>query len=157
MGISDGSSDVCSSDLGAAGRDALRLAMARALLMDAPATRPEIDEAARLVDRRHIEAATALLERNGLSGRDVHVIGYHGQTIAHRPDRGWTWQIGDGQALADALGVAVVDDFRPADVAGGGQGAPPGPLSHPARLGGGSPPALALNPGGVGTTPLLRG
>src|SRR3546814_2851631 len=96
--------------------------MARALLMDAPATRPEIDEAARLVDRRHIEAATALLERNGLSGRDVHVIGYHGQTIAHRPDRGWTWQIGDGQALADALGVAVDDDFRTADVATGGQG-----------------------------------
>src|SRR3546814_19850426 len=42
--------------------------------------------------RRHTEAATALLERNGLSVRDVHVIGYHGQTIAHRPDRGWTWQ-----------------------------------------------------------------
>src|SRR3546814_2321619 len=62
--------DFLSLPYGAAGRDALRLAMARALLMDAPATRPEIDEAARLVDRRHIEAATALLERNGLSGRE---------------------------------------------------------------------------------------
>src|SRR3546814_15237819 len=110
--------DFLSLPYGAAGRDALRLAMARALLMDAPATRPEIDEAARLVDRRHIEAATALLERNGLSGRNVHVIGYHGQTIAHRPDRGWTWQIGDGQALADALGVAVVGGFRPAGDSG---------------------------------------
>src|SRR3546814_2163109 len=83
-----------------------------------------------------------LLERNGLSGRDVHVIGYHGQTIAHRPDRGWTWQIGDGQALADALGVAVVDDFRTADVAAGGQGAPLVPVYHAARLGGGSLPAV---------------
>src|SRR3546814_20402105 len=115
MGISDGSSDVCSSDLGAAERDALRLDMARALLMDAPTVRPEIDEAACLVDRRHIEAATALLESNGLSGRDVHVIGYHGQTIAHRPDRGWSWQIRQGQALAAALGVAGVSGCSTAD------------------------------------------
>src|SRR3546814_13674264 len=100
--------------------------MARALLMDAPATRPEIDEAARLVDRRHIEAATALLERNGLSGRDVRVIRYHGQTLPHRPDRGWTWQIGDGQGVAKALGVAVVVDFRPAHVPAVGQGGPLG-------------------------------
>src|SRR3546814_8810163 len=73
--------DFLSLPYGAAERDALRLAMARALLMDAPTVRPEIDEAACLVDRRHIEAATALLERNGLIGRDVHVIGNHGQNI----------------------------------------------------------------------------
>ena len=142
--------DFLSLPYGAAERDALRLAMARALLMEAPTARPEIDEAVGLVDRRHIEAATALLECNGLSGRDVHAIGYHGQTIAHRPDRGWTWQIGDGQALADALGVAVVDDFRTADVAAGGQGAPLVPVYHAARLGAGSLPAVVLNLGGVG-------
>src|SRR3546814_21095935 len=63
---------------------------------------------------------------------------------------GVTWQFGDGQALADALGVAVVDDFRTADVAAGGQGAPLVPVYHAARLGGGSLPAVVLNLGGVG-------
>src|SRR3546814_13624323 len=75
--------DFLSLPYGAAGRDALRLAMARALLMDAPATRPEIDEAARLVARRHLEAAPALLERTGLLRRAVPVIRYPGQTIPH--------------------------------------------------------------------------
>src|SRR3546814_1178374 len=61
--------DFMSLPYGAAGRDALRLALARAPLMDAPPTRPKIDEAARLVDRVHIVAATALAERQGHIGR----------------------------------------------------------------------------------------
>src|SRR3546814_19725847 len=67
--------DFLSLPYGAAGRDALRLAMARALLIDAPATRPEIAQAPRLVDRRNNEERPALLGRTGPSRQG----GTHGQ------------------------------------------------------------------------------
>ena len=56
--------------------------------------------------------------------RDVALIGFHGQTILHRPEQHWTWQIGDGALLARLTGIDVVNDFRSADVKAGGQGAP---------------------------------
>src|SRR3546814_13924922 len=109
-------------------RDVLRAAMARALSLDAPAVHPEIAAASALVDRRHIEAVRALLAKSGHSAEEIEVVGYHGQTVAHRPDRGWTWQIGDGEVLADALGPTVVDAFRSADVAQGGKAGTPVPV-----------------------------
>lgn len=136
-------------------RDALRAAMARALNMDAPGGDPLIDAASAIVDGCHIRAVEALLDKAGLSAAAIGIIGYHGQTVAHRPDRGWTWQIGDGQALADALGVAVVDDFRSADVAGGGQGAPLVPAYHAARLTDVREPVMVLNLGGVGNVTFI--
>ena len=60
------------------------------------------------------------------------LIGFHGQTILHRPERHWTWQIGDGALLARLTGIDVVNDFRSADVKAGGQGAPLMPLYHAA-------------------------
>lgn len=131
-------------------RDILRRAMARALSLPAPSSHPEITAASELIDARHIDIVRSLMARSGLSAGNVHVIGYHGQTVAHRPDRGWTWQIGDGQVLADALGATVVDDFRSADVEQGGQGAPLVPVYHAALLAGHETPAVVLNLGGVG-------
>ena len=91
-----------------------------------------------------------LLVEARVSPNDLAVIGFHGQTVAHRPDRGWTWQIGDGAAMAKALGVPVVSDFRAADVAAGGQGAPLIPVYHRALRAGLEKPVAVLNLGGVG-------
>ncbi len=74
------------------------------------------------------QAVKALLEKIG--GADL--IGFHGQTILHRPDQRWTWQIGDGALLARLTGIDVINDFRSADVAAGGQGARLMPLYHAA-------------------------
>src|SRR5665213_4124282 len=78
--------------------------------------------------RLHGEAVAAFRARFPEAGFDL--IGFHGHTILHRPDERRTWQIGDGALLAQLTGVDVVTDFRSADVAAGGQGAPLAPLSH---------------------------
>ncbi|MEM9899856.1 MAG: anhydro-N-acetylmuramic acid kinase [Pseudomonadota bacterium] len=106
--------------------------------------------AGRVVDAAHREVIEALLADNG-SGT-VDIVGYHGQTLAHAPDTRGTHQAGDGAALAEALGRAVVSDFRSADVRLGGQGAPLAPAYHHAlarHLSEGAPLAF-LNLGGVG-------
>jgi anhydro-N-acetylmuramic acid kinase len=80
----------------------------------------------------------------------VNVVGFHGHTMRHIPDQGLTWQLGNGEALAESIGRTVVYDFRQADVAAGGQGAPLAPLYHRARLAQRERPQLVLNLGGVG-------
>ena len=87
------------------------------------------------------------------------VIGFHGQTLLHRPERGLTVQIGDGRALADRLGIPVVYDFRAADVAAGGEGAPLAPVFHRAlvRRLGREPPVAVLNLGGVANVTFIDG
>jgi len=82
----------------------------------------------------HAHAVEELLKVTGQTAADVDLIGFHGQTLTHRPDRGWTWQIGDGGRLAGRTGIPVVNDFRTADVDAGGEGAPLVPLYHAALL-----------------------
>jgi anhydro-N-acetylmuramic acid kinase len=103
---------------------------------------------AELTDR-HAEAVTALLGKVGLDAADVDVVGFHGQTLVHEPAHGITVQIGDGARLAAALGIPVVDDFRSADVAAGGEGAPLAPLYHQALAEPLTKPLAVLNVGGV--------
>ena len=98
----------------------------------------------------HIEAVQHLLQKTGRSARDIALIGFHGQTVVHDPANRKTWQIGDGQRLADRTGIPTVFDFRSADVAAGGEGAPLAPVYHvaiaadvPER------PVAVLNIGGV--------
>jgi anhydro-N-acetylmuramic acid kinase len=90
----------------------------------------------------HAEAVAAL-------GRGAELIGFHGQTILHDPARRRTWQIGDAPALARATGLPVVFDFRSADVAAGGQGAPFAPAFHQALAAALPKPVAVLNIGGV--------
>lgn len=99
----------------------------------------------------HVAAVKGLLEAAGLTARGIDYVGFHGQTILHRPAEHRTWQIGDGAALARGLGIAVVNDFRSADVAAGGQGAPLAPLYHAALMRKWAPsePMAVLNVGGV--------
>ena len=83
-------------------------------------------EAEKLITDAHIKAVKDF-------GQEADIIGFHGQTTYHDPDHGVTVQIGDGQRLAQEVGIDVVYDFRSADVAAGGQGAPLIPLYHWAR------------------------
>jgi anhydro-N-acetylmuramic acid kinase len=99
------------------------------------------DVTARLT-ARHAEAVAAIGER-------ADIIGFHGQTILHQPAARRTWQIGDAAALARAAGVPVAYDFRSADVAAGGEGAPFAPIFHAALAEGLEKPLAVLNIGGV--------
>ena len=132
-------------------RDRLRAACAAALAMDRPGPNPGIDAVAEELTVRHAGAVMALLAEAGVATAEVGVTGFHGQTVAHRPASGWTWQIGDGARLAALIGITTVSDFRSADVAHGGQGAPLAPGYHRALVAGlGPEPVGVLNLGGVG-------
>ena len=111
------------------------------------------DEATRAAEQAvteaHIAACRQWSAEHGFELSSLDVVGFHGQTISHKPDRGFTWQIGDGAALARALGVTVVNDLRSADVAAGGQGAPLVPIYHAALVADLQRPVAVINVGGV--------
>lgn len=109
-----------------------------------------VDEVERAITLFHAEAVRRLLAENGLAAAEIDVIGFHGHTILHRPAERRTWQIGDGALLAAETGIPVVNDFRSADVAAGGQGAPLVPVFHRALASGLARPCAVLNLGGVG-------
>lgn len=88
--------------------------------------------------------------------QDIDLIGFPGQTLHHDPGAGVTVQIGDAQRLANAAGAAVVHDFRSADVAAGGNGAPLIPLYHQALAADLPKPMAVLNLGGVGNVTQIR-
>ena len=98
---------------------------------------------------KHAEAVKQLLAKANMTKKDVKVIGFHGQTVAHRPQEGITWQIGDGALLAEKTGIDVVCDFRRRDVAAGGEGAPLVPLYHAALAQALELPIAVLNIGGI--------
>jgi len=122
------------------------------LAAETPAYAPvpsEIAKAETLLTAAHADAVRALLEKANLAASDIAYVGFHGQTVLHRPADKRTWQIGDGAALARATGIAVVNEFRLADVAAGGQGAPFVPLYHLVRAKGIERPLAVVNIGGV--------
>lgn len=144
-------------------RDVLRGALADAVGLDDRNRRPgRLAQAEALVTRAHAEAVDAFLVSQGIAASTVDVVGFHGQTVLHRPEKRLTVQIGDGPALAARLGLRVVHDFRAADVAAGGQGAPFVPIYHAAlvraaRETGALPcgPVAVLNLGGVANATIV--
>jgi anhydro-N-acetylmuramic acid kinase len=118
-------------------------------------------EASKAVAEEHLAAAREFLAAHRLRASDLDLVGFHGQTVLHeRPakDRvGRTVQLGDGALLAEGLGVPVAFDFRTADVAAGGEGAPLAPIYHAARAraSGLEPPVAVLNLGGVANITLI--
>ena len=99
----------------------------------------------------HCDAVEAFLNHHAIDHHSVDVVGFHGQTIFHAPERGITRQLFDGGRASARLGIDTVCQFRLADVAAGGQGAPLAPLYHQAlvhssRL---DLPVMVLNLGGV--------
>ncbi|MBM7067726.1 anhydro-N-acetylmuramic acid kinase [Actibacterium sp. 188UL27-1] len=110
---------------------------------------PGVAEAAQVVEAAHAEVLGDFT--------DIDLVAFHGQTLAHDPAAGRTHQAGDGAALARRLGVPVAWDFRSADVAAGGQGAPLSPAYHfaLAKWRGLTAPVAFLNLGGVGNLTWL--
>jgi anhydro-N-acetylmuramic acid kinase len=130
-------------------RDRLRAALDRALILPrAGPLSPEIEGLERELTQAHVEAVRALLAEAKLTPADIDVIGFHGQTLIHRPQVRMTLQIGSGPMLAQSTGIDVVSDFRTADVRAGGQGAPLVPIYHGA-LAADRAPVAVLNIGGV--------
>ncbi|MEQ8389655.1 MAG: anhydro-N-acetylmuramic acid kinase [Thalassospira sp.] len=99
----------------------------------------------------HVDAVNMLLEKSGTLAGEIGVIGFHGQTVFHEPASCLTRQIGTPDMLADKTGIPVVADFRLADVAAGGEGAPLAPVYHAALMksAGVELPVAVLNIGGV--------
>jgi anhydro-N-acetylmuramic acid kinase len=116
-------------------------------------------EAERVVTAAHAEAVEAFLSTHDIARETVDLVGFHGQTVLHRPADRLTVQIGDGEGLAARLGLPVVYDMRAADVAAGGQGAPLVPVYHRAlaRGQGRSGPLIVVNIGGVSNITYIDG
>jgi anhydro-N-acetylmuramic acid kinase len=103
------------------------------------------------------DAALELLERSGTSACDVHAIGSHGQTLRHRPTGAYpfTLQLGDPTVIAERCGIDVIADFRRADIAAGGQGAPLLPALHAMLLARAGHSRVVLNLGGIANITVL--
>lgn len=135
-----------------ADRELFRAALGDALALTDRDARPGIlAQADALVTRRHAESVERFVAEEGIAAADVDIVGFHGQTVFHDPSRALTVQIGDGAALADRLKIPVAWDFRAADMAAGGQGAPLAPVFHRALAdsAGVQRPLVFLNLGGV--------
>jgi anhydro-N-acetylmuramic acid kinase len=115
----------------------------------ATASGPATDAAEAAITTAHIEAVRRFAGEQGVDLASIDVVGFHGQTITHKPQERFTWQIGDGQALARAPGRPVVADLRSADVAAGGQGAPLVPIFHQTLVRDLELPVAVVNIGGV--------
>jgi len=107
----------------------------------------------------HAEAVASFTAQHRIAREEIDIVGFHGQTVLHRPAQKMTVQIGDAAALAKAIHIPVMHDFRAADVAAGGQGAPFVPVYHRAlaqslrREG----PIAVLNIGGVSNITYIDG
>ena len=124
------------------------LSAARTLTRGAPVP-VEITAAERALTQAHADVVALLLAQTDMKPSVIDYLGFHGQTVLHRPVEHWTWQIGDGAALARTTGIAVVNDFRSADVAAGGEGAPFVPLYHRMLAQSRERPLVVVNIGGV--------
>lgn len=112
-------------------RELLRRALGAALAMTDRTDRSGVlTEAEAALTGWHRDAVLAFCAETGTALAGVGIVGFHGQTVIHRPEHRLTVQLGDGHALARALGRPVVFDMRADDVAAGGQGAPLVPAYH---------------------------
>jgi anhydro-N-acetylmuramic acid kinase len=141
-------------------RALLRQALAEAVSLTDRVSRPGIiAKAEDLTTQTHAEVVERLMAEKGIAPGDISVIGFHGQTVIHRPQAKLTVQVGDGRKLATRLGIPVVYDFRQADIAAGGQGAPLVPVFHRAIVGtiDRPHPVAVLNIGGVANLTFVDG
>lgn len=119
-------------------RAVLQDAVHRALAWKFDGPRPDFSAAEAVLHTAHAELVEDVMGDAQLLPGEIDLVGFHGQTVVHVPpakgERGQTLQIGDGQALAERLGVTVVHDFRSADMEAGGHGAPLATLYHRALV-----------------------
>ena len=138
----------------------LRQALAEGAKLTARNERPGVlAEAEAFVTRVHAETVETFLADEHIGKAGIAVVGFHGQTVLHKPAAKLTVQLGDGPALARRLDMPVAYDFRAADVAAGGQGAPLVPVFHQAlaRDLDRPHPIAVLNVGGVANVTFVDG
>ena len=87
-------------------------------------------EITKLITDFHTSCVKDFIKKKNISLGSINIVGFHGQTIFHKPDQCWTWQLGDGQQLSNSLNIPVISNFRYRDVCLGGQGAPLVPIWH---------------------------
>jgi anhydro-N-acetylmuramic acid kinase len=127
----------------------------RAVIADPATAAGPLPDLERDVTDAHVAAVERFFEEFGVARESVALVGLHGQTVLHRPKAGITRQLCDGARAAASLRLDVVADFRSADVAAGGEGAPLAPLYHAALAQGLECPLMVLNWGGVGNVTYL--
>lgn len=113
-------------------------------------------QAAQALMHCYAECVAALLARSGLPAAQIRAIGAHGQTIRHRPERGYTRQSGAPALLAELSGIDVIADFRSRDIAAGGEGAPLVPAFHQEVFGAPSETRVICNIGGISNLTVLE-
>jgi anhydro-N-acetylmuramic acid kinase len=127
----------------------------QAVIGDPERALERLAELERDVTGAHVGAVQAFMEMYSIPRESVALVGLHGQTVLHRPRQHFTRQLCDGARASALLGIDVVNDFRAADIAAGGEGAPLVPLYHAAICVGLSLPLMVLNLGGVGNVTYL--
>ncbi len=116
-------------------RTLLRQAMTEAASLHERTARPGcLSETEAQLTHLHVIALKDFLATHNWRASDFAIAGFHGQTILHRPEHRLTVQLGDGQQLANEIGMPVAYDLRAADIAAGGQGAPLAPAYHLAMV-----------------------
>lgn len=133
---------------------ALRDALA-ALMHAGPDEIDRAGAAARDLASTYAAAVAETLHLAGVPAASVSAIGCHGQTVRHRPELGYSVQIGNAALLAELSGITVVADFRSRDMAAGGQGAPLAPAFHAAVFASGTESRAILNLGGIANLTAL--
>ncbi len=103
----------------------------------------------------HIYALALVVKKNNFWAKDIKVVGFHGQTISHHPELGFSRQIGNAKLLADLTTISVVNDFRNNDIKNGGQGAPLVPIYHQILAKNLPKPAIIVNIGGVANVTFI--
>jgi anhydro-N-acetylmuramic acid kinase len=103
----------------------------------------------------YADAVNGLLKKSKKTATEITAIGCHGQTVRHRPELGFTLQIGNNALLAELTNISVVGDFRSRDIAAGGQGAPLVPAFHQAIFGDATKNRAIVNIGGIANITYL--
>ncbi len=112
--------------------------------------------AANALQEHYAACVAQLLAQSGIAANSVCAIGVHGQTIRHRPERGYTRQINNPALLAELSGIDVIADFRSRDIAAGGQGAPLVPAFHQAVFSKDNEIRVIANIGGISNISVLK-
>ncbi|MDH3332864.1 MAG: anhydro-N-acetylmuramic acid kinase [Gammaproteobacteria bacterium] len=137
--------------------DTLRRALLNAVTTPVDQPIDNVGSIDRQVGECFRDAALELLDKSGISAGDVRAVGSHGQTVRHQPDAvtPYSLQIGNPATIASGTGITTVADFRSADIAAGGQGAPLVPPFHEWLFGGAGNKRVILNIGGISNITIL--
>lgn len=138
--------------------DTLRHALLKAVATPVDQPLDNIGSLDRQVGECFRDAATEILEKCGIAASKIRAIGSHGQTVRHQPDAvtPYTLQIGNPDLIAAGTGITTIADFRSADIAAGGQGAPLVPPFHQWLFGSAGTDRAILNIGGIANITVLK-